>query len=309
MATMRNLSFLLLAVLLGACAPAPTALPEHRAFTPYQTATASPTSTPLPFQTAEVIPTPTPMLYTVRLNDTLAGIAARYGVTVEALLAANPGVRPTALTVGSQLVIPLGSVPVDPTPTPLPLAVWSPKCWPEAGGGLWCLAVVRNEYDETLENLAALFTLLDAQGQEQAAQIAYAPLNILPPGQAMPLGVHFAPPVALPAEVRVQVLTAIRLLPGDARYLRATLDNLTVALDASGRLARLVGRVVLEEERSAAQVWVLAVAYDAGGTPVGYRRWEAQEPLAAGESLTFTFTLASLGPPIARVEFLVEARP
>lgn len=306
---MRNLLFFLLAVLLGACAPALTTLPEHSAATPYQTATASPTATPLPFQTAEVIPTPTPVLYTVRPNDTLAAIAVRYGVTVEALLAANPGVRPTALTVGTQLVIPLGSVPVEPTPTPLPLVVWSPKCWPEAGGGLWCLAIVRNEYAETLENLSALFTLLDEKGIEQTAQIAYAPLDILPPGKAMPLGVHFAPPVAMPAEVRVQVLTAIRLLPGDVRYLQATLDNLTVALDSSGRVARLAGRVLLEEEQSATQVWVLAVAYDAGGAPVGYRRWEAQQSLAAGESLTFAFTLASLGPPIAQVEFLVEARP
>jgi murein DD-endopeptidase MepM/ murein hydrolase activator NlpD len=44
--------------------------------------------------------------YTVQPGDTLFEIARRFGVTLEALLAVNPGLAPDALAVGQQLVIP-----------------------------------------------------------------------------------------------------------------------------------------------------------------------------------------------------------
>ncbi|MCS7011428.1 MAG: LysM peptidoglycan-binding domain-containing protein [Anaerolineales bacterium] len=297
-------------LLVAACSSALTPSPDVRFIPPYATITPSATVSPLPVQTVEIVPTPTPVLYTIRPNDTLAGIASRYGVTVEALLAANPGVRPTALKVGSQLVIPLGALPMAPTPTPVPLEVRSPKCWSETNGGLWCFALVLNQHPDALENLSAVFILRDEKGEEKAAQVAYAPLNILPAGQAMPLGVHFPPPVELPADVHVQILTAIRLSPSDSRYLPATLDNLLTSISSDGRSARLSGRVLLPVgERPANSIWVLALAYDAAGNLVGYRRWEAEQTLASGESLEFALTVSSIGPPIERVDFLVEAHP
>src|SRR5258708_2760584 len=44
--------------------------------------------------------------YVVRLGDTLYDIALSFGITVDALQAANPGVNPSALTVGQPLTIP-----------------------------------------------------------------------------------------------------------------------------------------------------------------------------------------------------------
>ena len=44
--------------------------------------------------------------YVVQLGDTLYDIALSFGVTVDALQAANPGVNPSALTIGQALVIP-----------------------------------------------------------------------------------------------------------------------------------------------------------------------------------------------------------
>lgn len=52
--------------------------------------------------------------YTVRYGDTLSGIAARYGVTLAALYAANPGVQGTILYAGTVLTIPTGGVIVNP---------------------------------------------------------------------------------------------------------------------------------------------------------------------------------------------------
>jgi hypothetical protein len=48
--------------------------------------------------------------YHVKAGDTVANIARSYGVTEEALMAANPGLEPTNLVVGQVLSIP----PVGP---------------------------------------------------------------------------------------------------------------------------------------------------------------------------------------------------
>jgi hypothetical protein len=298
-------------LLLTACGESVSSEPDLGPLIPYQTATPSQTSTPIPARTEILLPTSTVFLYTVILGDTLAAIADRYGVSLETLLAANPGIQPTALTVGTQLIIPTNSLQTSvPALTPAPVPVRQAKCWPETTGGLWCFALVQNEFAETLENISAQFTLLDENSNELASQTAYAPLDILPPGAFMPLGVHFPAPVNSQAVPRAQVLTAIRLLPGDARYLPVMLENTLVSVDAGGRSAQVSGRVLLTTlDGRAATLWVLAVAYDEAGNLVGFRRWDSGEPLAGGESLTFDLLLSSMGTEIDRVEFLTEARP
>ncbi|MBI4733121.1 MAG: LysM peptidoglycan-binding domain-containing protein [Chloroflexi bacterium] len=297
------------ALLLAACAGETT--PDLAPAAPYQTASPSLTPTLIPALTEILLPTPTVVIYTVALGDTLGAIADRFGVSLEALMAANPDIQPTALTVGTQLVIPTDSAqPSEPTPSPAPVPVRQAHCWPETSGGLWCFSLIQNEYAEMLENLSAQFTLLDENGDELASQIAYAPLNILPPGASMPLGVHFPAPVDAQSALRVQVLTAIRLLPGDARYLPVMLENTLVSVGAGGHSAQVSGRVMLTTlDGLANTLWVLAVAYDEAGSLVGFRRWEAGAPLAGGESVVFDFLVSSMGPEISRVEFLTEARP
>ena len=277
---------------------------------PYQTVPPSETPTVIPPLTGIILPTPTTFTYTVVQGDTLNGIARRYGVTPEALLAANPGIQLAVLSVGTTLIIPTGNeIPGEPTPTPAPLPVQQARCWSEKDGGLWCFALVQNEYAETLENLSAQFTLLDANGQELASQAAFALLNTLPPGQSMPLAVHFPPQVQTDVTVRVQVLTAIRLLPGDTRYLPVLPENTLVRVEASGQMAQVTGRVILTGAGTANTLWVLATSYDAAGSVVGVRRWESPSALTADAPISFDFLVYSVGPGIDRVEFLAEARP
>ena len=277
---------------------------------PYRTVTPSLTPTVIPVLTQVLLPTPTPFIYTIRANDTLSGIASRFGVSLEALLAANPGIQPTTLSIGQNLTIPTGSeIPGEPTPTPAPLAVTQVRCWPESGGGLWCFGLVINEHGDTLENLSARISLLDEDGGELAAGIAYGLLDVLPPGASMPLAYHFVPPLDPQAVARLQVLTAIRLLPGDTRYLPVMLTGTLVAVDAGGRTATVSGQAVLTRPGTAGSLWVLATAFDADGNVVGLRRWEATEALTGQTPLRFEFLVSSLGAPIERVEFLAEARP
>jgi LysM repeat protein len=58
--------------------------------------------------------TTTPSVYSVKPNDTLAGIAAQFGIPLAALLSYNSDVNPSALKVGQEIRIP----PATSTPTP-----------------------------------------------------------------------------------------------------------------------------------------------------------------------------------------------
>jgi len=71
-------------------------------------ATPAPPTEPPPTSTPGATSTPSSLgqTYTVQAGDIPVTIAEKFGVTVEALLAANPGIDPTALHIGDVLVIP-----------------------------------------------------------------------------------------------------------------------------------------------------------------------------------------------------------
>jgi hypothetical protein len=306
----RVLGCLFLSLIISSCAGNTPAVTPLSPPVPFRTATFSDTPTVIAALTGISLPTPTTFTYSVVEGDTLNGIASRYGITLEALMAANPGILPSALSVGTKLIIPSGAdTPLDNSPTPVPLPILQARCWPESSGGSWCFALLQSDYAETLENLSIQFTLLDNSGHALTSQTSFGLLDILPSGQAMPLVVHFPPPVSLDVSVQVQVLTAIRLLPGDARYLPVILDNTLTRVDSSGRTAQVSGRVLLKGSGTASTIWVLAIAYDATGNVVGVRRWESQSLLTLDTPLSFNFMVSSVGSEISRVDFLAEAKP
>jgi LysM repeat protein len=77
--------------------PSPTTAPTPRA------SVAVPTPTPRP---ATPSPRSTPHVYVAQAGDSLSKIAARFGVTVQALMAANGLGNPNLVNVGQVLVIP-----------------------------------------------------------------------------------------------------------------------------------------------------------------------------------------------------------
>jgi len=79
--------------------------------TPAATHTITPTPTPPPTLTpipASPTTTPTPVIHTIRSGEALLFIASRYRVTVEDILAANPGItEETILQIDQKLIIPV----------------------------------------------------------------------------------------------------------------------------------------------------------------------------------------------------------
>ena len=95
---------------------APTVLPGLFGVAPLPTPVAETTPTPGPSAAPSVAPTPaapTQSVYVVVQGDTLSGIAAKHGLTVEQLLKANPQIKnANTLAIGDRITI--------PTPAPAP---------------------------------------------------------------------------------------------------------------------------------------------------------------------------------------------
>lgn len=258
-------------------------------------------------------PSATPLIYRVAANDTLIGIATRFNIPLDALIAANPGIDPNFLIIDTDLVIPAqeGSIAAAlPSPTPVSLVFGEPRCYTTAAGGVWCLLLVGNEQPNALENLAAMISLHSIEGELVANQEAVALLNVLPSGSRIPLVAFFEPPVPAWAAAKSQILSAISIPSDDGRYLPAVIEIFRTVIDEDGHSARIQGQLTLPAELPPANlVWIVAVAYDEEGLPVGVRRWEYTSETPAGSSLNFEMEVFSLGAPIDSVEILFEVRP
>ena len=310
---------LLLPFWIGAgCAPNATSMPTATSdpLRPYSTITRNLPSAQTPSATPQLaLASPTPLIYTVVQGDTLSGISQKFGVSLGDLLAANPGVSATTLMIGSTLTIPTTPISTPLAgPTPVPLAFTQVNCWPSLDKGMWCFAAITNTTGDTLENLIAQVSLLDASGGIVDTQTTMSMLDILPPGKSTALAAFFPAPVPAGVTPQAQLVSAVRILATDARYAPVVIENALVNVDWNGLSAEVSGQVVPQTGESipeipAGRLWLGVTAYDSTGRVVGVRRWESDADMLAGANLPFSFQISSMGPPIDRVELLVEARP
>ena len=140
------------------------------------------------------LPSPTPFVYEVQAGDTMSELAENFGVSLDELLAANPGVSPNSMSIGTKLNIPsnLANPGGASTSTPVPAPVEQIECYPTADQGMWCFVLVHNDTSDLLENISAQVTLVNAGDQTLASAQAISPLNILPPGASLPLMVFLS---------------------------------------------------------------------------------------------------------------------
>ncbi len=189
--------------------PVESALPEVT-LQPYASSTPQPpTETPSPLA---VTPLPTftatPFVYTVAKDDTLLGIAARFGVTLDALLTANPGVDPRFLTIGMPLTIPLSSQAPLPSETLLlPLEISTPHCTALPDSSQWCVVQVHNPHPQAVTAVALTWGTTSLGST--------LPLDVLPPESTLPAA------IVLPAGEAPNKVTLRSALPwnGTAEFL------------------------------------------------------------------------------------------
>jgi LysM repeat protein len=257
-------------------------------------------------------PSPTPLTHIVRAKETLLMIAAQYGVTLDALLALNPDVNPNLLSIGQALLIPgPGGEPITslrPTATPIPLTFSGVTCLPTATEGLTCLTAVRNPSQVTLEGLSARFDLLDAEQKVLANAVGFAPLNLLPPGETMPLAVYFSPPAPPAVTARASSLTAFQANDLENRFRPLSIERGEESPGADGISWTVEGRILVAAEAAGptARILVLAVGFGAQDEVVGFAVWESPQAIGPGEAVGFHITVLSLGSPIERVRLLAE---
>lgn len=250
---------------------------------------------------------PTPLAHIVVVNDTLLGIAQRYGVSLDVLLAANPGVNPSFLSLGMEILVPQGqdgAVAGLATPTALPLDVHEVDCYATSAGELWCFFLVENQSGESVENLAASIQLFSSAGELLDSAEAIAPLNILQTGASLPLVSYWREAPIDRAHAQAELLSAYGLSDQEGRYLPVELTSVDVDISPTGLSAHLRASLEPVLGADASVIWVLAVAYDAEGHVLGLRRWEG-----TGEDAQIDFWVYSLGAVIERVDLQVEARP
>jgi LysM repeat protein len=289
----------------GDLTPYLTMTPSLTPEIPEPASAASPTDIPAP--------TPTPFVYTVVENDTLTAIAIRHSVTLEDLIAANPGIDPSFLTIGLTLTIPLDGMAVSsalPTATPIPIVVKSPVCYPLSDGKLQCLVVVQNDQSFAVENIMALISLESQASDDPLSQTAITPLNWIPAGKQSVVVATFEAPFPQNYTSRVGLLTAIPIAADDQRYLQPNLQVNQTQIAEDGKQARVSGSLNWGAgQTDPTVVWVAAFAYDAQENIVGVRKWIANDSLLSAGQLDFDFSVYSLGPTIDQVEILAEVRP
>ncbi len=291
----------------------PSATSTLRPYRPTSSPTARSRVTAIASQ-APLGPTPTPLVHVVQSNQTLIGIAILYGVDLEDLLLANPGIDPQFLSVGMELIIPgEGGQPVDallPTPTPVPLALSPVRCYPTSSGGLWCLLDIRNDTADDVEGLVSLIYLLDDEGEVLDQRAAYGILNRLQTDSHMPLASFFP---SFPEEMDSAVASMLSAVPvndAELRYrdVEVYVTSKIVEPDGLSIVVRGELETIAGDKETEVKIRLLLIGLDQTGDVVGFRIWERASTTQLGETDAFECTVYSFGGRIESFEVLAEAR-
>jgi LysM repeat protein len=261
-------------------------------------------------------PTATPVTYAVQAGETLLGIAIRFGVSLEALQAANPTVEARFLSIGTVLIIPppeggfLAAATNLAPPAPAPVILGKPACYAVPSGSLYCLLDARNPGDLPLENVSVRLTLAGGDGLPLMVGVAYAALDIIPPGQAAPVGLLVQPAPSVPVmAIGVEVLTA-NLAGEPAPAGRAVpLEIIGMSGQAGTQEQSLTAQARNPSSAALAQAWWVLTLYDADGRVIGYRKQSMGAGLAPGEVREIAASAGSLAGPVDHFDLQAEGRP
>ena len=269
-----------------------------------------------PAATATPTLTPTPIVHIVQEGETLGAIAFQYGVSVEAIQAANGIENPQFLQIAQELAIPIGeretnSVPglLLPTPTPLPLIAQGVAFYETPVGSLWCLGEIANTVDFPLTNVQVHVMLFDAAGELLIEANAFTAADVISPGGRSPFGILFTTP---PSDwVNSQVVVMRGEVVGALANSYVPITVTESEGEPSGPQFQASGVVQnASAEQSAGSVIVIATTYDSGGVVTGFRQGtvELEGTLPPGASAPFTLQFGFHGDDLADFGIIAVGR-
>jgi LysM repeat protein len=309
----RSLGFLI--IFFAGCRAVATPTPAFPTPVEWLSPTISPTlvfPTPLVTLTPSPVPTATPMAYTVKNGDTLGGIAARFGVKVEDIQKANPGVDPNALSIGTILIIPSASGSdgtIQPSPTPVDLQVQFPRCFYQTGGGKWCLALIGNSGSDPVSGISIRFSLYpSAMDYPSAVREIALPLMVLPAGARTAAAAFFTPEESRDDILRVEILSAVRSAE-EAATLPLTILKETSRMLMDGMEVTVDYQVDPQASSPAARLDAVLTLLGAGGQPIGFRISRIDGPVAQGAPQHLVLSAFALSGQPVKYELILQARP
>jgi LysM repeat protein len=273
---------------------------------PLATATPRPTFTPAPATpapTATPTVTPTPIVYVVQSGDTLLAIAAKFGVTAEAIQEANGIVDPRRLQIGQQLIIPRPEEnpeqPPTPTPTPPPMMIRGLNFQQTPVGSLWALGEIYNPGSVPLSEVVAQVSLLDGNGQLLVAETAFPQLDVILPGQAVSFAILFVDPPRQFAQYQAVVLAGVPMSPDTRYYLDLAATDLQ-SQTAGAALYRVTGKLQNVGGSDAEKLCLLVTAYDDQDRVVAVRQANLPVSVLRAKAITpFEVELTLIGSSVA----------
>ena len=273
--------------------------------TPYE---AVPTYTPTPIIRIDVrlppgTPTPTPMpqQHRVEAGDTLIGIAARYGVTVEDLQALNGIDDPRGLQIGQRLEIPVRRIPEgDANPVRARHALRRVAVAVDGLDTAWVMGEVANLDTVPVEQIRVAAHLQTADGTEMARRTALAVRHITPPGEAAPFMFRLGD-VSQTAHGWTLAVASIKPAHIGDYATELSVGNLRFEPQPSGTVL-VSGLVTNHELVAVAEPEVVVTALDARRRVTAVRAMLPDErTLVPGGEVAFEGVLIPLGEPVADV--------
>ena len=211
-----------------------------------------------------------PQTYVVRPGDTLAEIAAQFGVSATAIRRENADL--STLTPGQTLIIPVS--------IPLLLLIYPPTCYGTRPDNLICLGIVENPLDYPVEGVAVDVRLLRADGEVYLDERSSVEQTSIPAGGSAAYQALFPAERGDYARADAEVIDGLRGIEG--RFVKLEIEAATVEL-LDGRT--LISATLINPNARPAELQrAFVTLIDGTGRVTGYRivSFQSGVILAAG---------------------------
>jgi hypothetical protein len=239
----------------------------------------------------------------VQSGDTLLAIAAKFGVSAEAIQEANGIIDPRRLQIEQELVIPRPEVdpeqPPTPTPTPPPMLIQRLNFQQTPAGALWALGEINNPGSEPVSEVMVQISLFDANGQLLASETAFPQLDVVPPEQSVSFAILFAAAPRQFAQYQALILAGVPMSPNTRYYLDLVVSDLQgQAVDATRYRVR--GNLQNVGASDVEKLRLLVTAYDDQERVVAARQVDLSVSVLRSAATTpFEVELTPIGGPVA----------